>query len=260
MLEKNDNLNDKTIKKIANYNENDKQITFLDQRFYSRNEKYYPSVTYILSFIPKNNIFISWLKEKGENADIIVKEASERGKQVHKAIENLLSGEEINWVNENGEARYSLEVWQMILKFAEFWQTYKPKLVGSEIYVFSDRYEYAGCIDLVFEMNGELWLVDIKTTNYLSPVYWYQLSSYSQCWEECFDKKIDRRGILWLKSSARKEDKSGKKFQGKGWSLTESPNTQEEDFQSFLLFYAVFKHQSDYFEPLTQIYPTSVKL
>jgi hypothetical protein len=261
MIEKNNNvLNDTTIKRVVNYNENDKQITFLDQRFYGRNEKHYPSVTYILSFIPKNKIFLDWLREKGEDSDNIAKMAADKGKQVHKAIEKLLRGEEVNWIQGNGEAAYSLEVWQMILRFQEFWQMYKPELVGSEIHVFSDRYEYAGTIDLLIKIGDELWLIDIKTNNQIAPIYNYQIAAYKQAFDECFDKKIDRRGILWLKAHTRGEDKSGKKMQGKNWQLIEPNKEFDEDFQSFLLFYAVFKHECDYFEPITNIYPTSIKL
>lgn len=261
MLEKNNNvLNDNTIKRIVNYNEGDKQITFLDQRFYQRNEKHYPSVTYILSFIPKNKIFLDWMKEKGEESDVIAKVAADKGKQVHKAIEKLLKGEEVKWINEWGDAAYSLEVWQMILRFQEFWTIHKPELVGSEIHVFSDQYEFAGTIDLVLRINGELWLLDIKTNNQIAPIYNYQVAAYNQAWNELFSEKIQRRGILWLKAHTRGEDKSGKKMQGKNWQLIESSKELIEDFQSFLLFYAVFKHEVENFEPLTNIYPTSVKL
>lgn len=261
MLEKNNNvLQDTTIKRVVNYNESDKQITFLDQRFYQRLEKNYPSVTYVLSFIPKNKIFLDWLVEKGEDADGIAKAAAERGKQVHKAVERLLKGETIEWIDSKGIAIYSLEVWQMILRFQEFWTANSPKLVGSEVHVFSDQYEFAGTMDLVVEMNGELWLLDIKTTNMVAPVYHYQLAAYKQAWDECFDRKIAKRGILWLKSHTRGEDKSGKKMQGKNWQLIESTRPFEEDFQSFLLFYAVFKHEVEYFQPLTQVFPTFIKL
>jgi hypothetical protein len=261
MIERNYNvLQDDTIKRLVNYDGNERQITLLDQRFYSRNSHYYPSVTYILSFIPKNKIFIDWLKEKGEDADAIVARAAERGKQVHTAIERYLKGEEVTWIDDQGYAKYSLEVWQMILKFADFWKRYNPKLVGSEIHVFSDKYKYAGTIDLILEIDGELWIIDIKTSNTLPKVYHYQTAAYATAWNECFDKPITKRGLLWLKSGARKEDKLNKKMQGKGWSLIESNKDLQTDFESFNLAYAMFRHEVEYDKPYSEVFPTFVKL
>jgi len=259
MIEKNYNvIQDPSISRTVNYDGNERQITILDQRFYSRKEKFYPSVTYILSFIPKNKIFIDWLKEKGDNADAITSKAAERGKQVHNTIEKYLKGEEIKWIDKKGEARFSLDVWRMILRFDEFWKKYKPKLVGSEIHVFSDKHEYAGTIDLILELEDELWVIDIKTSKQIPRVYHFQTASYATAWNECFDKPVTRRGILWLNSSTRRE--SSKQMQGRGWSLIESNKSLDQDFESFMLAYSMFKHEVEEFKPYSEILPTSVKL
>lgn len=261
MLEQNDNvLLDSTIKQKVKFNVEDKQITFLDTRFYKRNGKFYPSITYVLGFIPKNHIFMDWLKETGEDSEIIVKKAAEKGKQVHTAVEKLVGGQELNWINSDGSARYSLEVWQMILKFAEFWKIHQPKLISTELHVFSDKHEFAGTIDLVIELNNETWIIDVKTSNQVVPVYHYQTAAYQQCFEECYDKKVDRRGILWLKSMTRTEDKTGKKIRGKGWNLIESDRSFDKDFESFQLAKQMYHHESTYSEPYTEIYPVSIKL
>ena len=64
-------------------------------RFYSRNGNYYPSVTNILQFMPKNKYFENWLKDVGHNADIIARRAAEEGTQVHDAAERYLKGEKL---------------------------------------------------------------------------------------------------------------------------------------------------------------------
>ena len=55
--------------------------------------------------------------------------------------------------------------------------------------------------DLIVEMDGERWLLDVKTSNNLHRSYNLQLAAYAKAWEEMFGQKIDRTGILWLKSS-----------------------------------------------------------
>jgi len=70
-----------------------KQINFLDRRVYQRAEGvYYPSVTTILQYMPKNKFFETWLKDVGHNADLIMRRAGKEGTQVQEAIETLLAG------------------------------------------------------------------------------------------------------------------------------------------------------------------------
>ena len=98
-------IKDPKIKRIVEYSEGDKQVNILDSRFYKRNNKYYPSVTSILNYFPKNKFFHEWLKDVGHNADIIASKAAAEGTQVHNAIESFLQGEEINWLDEYGNAK-----------------------------------------------------------------------------------------------------------------------------------------------------------
>ena len=58
-------IKDPKIKRIVEYSEGDKQVNVLDSRFYRRNDKYYPSVTSVLNYFPKNKFFHEWLKDVG---------------------------------------------------------------------------------------------------------------------------------------------------------------------------------------------------
>ena len=57
MIEKNVNINKKHVKRILEADVDSKRVNILDSRFYSRNGNYYPSVTNILQFMPKNKYF-----------------------------------------------------------------------------------------------------------------------------------------------------------------------------------------------------------
>jgi hypothetical protein len=185
MIDKNSNiLKDPKIKRIIEYSEDNKQINILDQRFYKKKEKYYPSVTTILSVYPKGKYFEEWIKSNGFNADIIMQKAAFEGTQVHNAVESFLAGNEIYWLDEYGNAKYNLDVWRMILKFTNFWNTYKPELIASEYHLFSDQHEYAGTADLIIRFKEKLWLLDIKTSNSLHTSYELQLSAYAKAWNE----------------------------------------------------------------------------
>ena len=259
MIEKNSNIYKKSVTRLLEIDQKSQRVNILDQRFYTRKDKYYPSVTSILQFMPKGKFFETWLKDVGHNADIIARKAADEGTQVHEMVEKYLEGEKIEWLDEQGQTKCSLDVWRMLLKFVEFWSTYEPKLLGSEVHLFSDKYEYAGTCDLVVELNGEVWLLDIKTSNSIHTAMDLQLSAYSQAWNEIFKEKVTRAGILWLKSSKRGEGK-GDKIQGKGWEIYESPRTLEENMTLFLKIYDLYKLENPNDKPSINDYPISVQL
>jgi hypothetical protein len=259
MIDKNVNvIKDPKIKRIVEYTEDNKQINVLDSRFYRRNGKYYPSVTSILNYFPKNHFFHSWLKDVGHNSDIIAAKAAGEGTQAHNAIDAFLNGEEITWIDEFGNAKYSLEVWKMILKFAEFWNTHKPELVAGEYHLFSDQHEFAGTADLIVRFQEKLWLLDIKTSNSLHTSYDLQLAAYATAWNETHNEKIERTGIIWLKASTRGEGK-GDNIQGKGWQLKVIDDI-EKNFKMFQNIQEIYKIENHDFKPMTELLPTSVKL
>jgi hypothetical protein len=148
----------------------------------------------------------------------------------------------------------------MILRFADFWNTVKPRLIATEQHIFSDEYQYAGTIDLVVEIDGKIWLLDIKTSNSLHTSYDLQLAAYAQAWNENFDTPIENTGIIWLKSPSRKTDSSGKKLQGNGWALKVPHNNYQDNLQSFLKVYDIFRLENPEMKPYSEKYPTSIKL
>ena len=236
------------------------QITFLDRRVYKKEEGvYYPSVTTVLQYMPKNKFFDNWLKDVGHNADLIMRKAAEEGTAVHNAVEDLIKGNEITWMDEFGNAKYNLTVWQMILKAAEFFQTYKPEVIATEEFTFSDQHQYAGTADLVVKMDNQIWLLDVKTSNNLHRSYDLQLAAYAKAWEEMFGQKIDRTGILWLKSSKRSAAKKDGVYQGHGWEIKQVDKI-EENFELFQTIYSLYKLDNPSTEPIYNSYPTRIKL
>jgi hypothetical protein len=259
MIEKNVNIiKDPKIKRIVEYAEGDKQVNVLDSRFYRREGNYYPSVTSVLNYFPKNQFFHAWLKDVGHNSEIIANKAAGEGTQVHQAVDAFLNGQEITWIDEYGNAKYNLDVWRMILKFADFWNTHKPELIATEYHLFSDEHKYAGTADLVVRMFDNIWLLDLKTSNSLHTSYDLQLAAYATAWNETHDEKVTHTGILWVKANTRSEGK-GDKIQGKGWEL-KFVNDIEKNFKMFKNIYEIYTLENPNFKPVTETLPTSVKI
>ena len=249
----------KTIEKynrILQISDDAQQITLPDARYYKRNGEYYPSITYVLSCYPKGKFFQDWLKKVGYSADYIVKKAGADGTQVHEMIEDYLNGKELNFL-ENGIPLYDPFIWQMFLRFVDWWETYKPTLLETEVHLFSDKIKVAGTCDLVCEIDGEVWVIDFKTSNNLQTTYELQTAIYSECYAECFGKVADRQGILWLKSSKR-GPKEGK-MQGKGWEMFESKRTHEENIDIFLTVKKLFDLENPKHKPTFTEFKTVVK-
>jgi hypothetical protein len=260
MIEKNVSIHKKSVKRLLEVDTEGKRVSILDNRYYYKDEKYYPSVTSILQYMPKGKFFENWLKDVGHNADVIARKAADEGTQVHNAIERYLQGEKIHFLNEEGYSKYSLDVWKMILKFHEFWTNFKPTLIESEIHLYSNIYTFAGTCDLVLEINGEKWLLDIKTSNSLHVSQDLQLSAYAQAWNELFEEKIDRIGIIWLKSSKRGEDKKNNKMQGKGWEIYESDKSIEENLKIFQYVHELYKLEHPDPKPVSEHFPTEIQI
>ncbi len=236
------------------------KINFRDRRVYKRSEGvYYPSVTTILQYMPKNKFFENWLKDVGHTADYIMRKAGKEGTQVHEAAEQLVLGQEVSWMDDYGNAKYSQIVWEMILKLYDFWNTYKPELISTEEFVFSDKFKYAGTADLVVKMDGETWLLDLKTSNSLHRAYNLQLAAYAKALEETKGIKIDRTGIIWLKSSTRSASKKKGVYQGKGWQIKVIDEI-DYNFDLFQTIYKLYSLENPVTEPIYKKYPTSLKL
>ena len=253
----------KSYKRLLEISDDYQQVTMPDSRYYRRNGKYYPSVTHVLSSYPKGKYFEDWLKKVGYSAEWIVKKAAEEGTLVHEMIEDWLNGKEITFLYDNGNPKMPTHVLQMFLRFVNFWETYNPTLIEAEVHLFSDEIQVAGTCDLVceIEIDGktERWIIDFKTSNHLQTTYDLQSAIYAQCYEECYGKKIDRIGVLWLKSKSRGEDKNGKRLKGKNWEVYESPRTQEQNIEIFNHVKALFDIENPKPTPYTATFQTVSK-
>jgi hypothetical protein len=260
MIKQGTNILKEQANKRLEYDSKLEQINFLDRRVYKRSEGvYYPSVTTVLQYMPRNQFFENWLKDVGHNADLIARHAAKEGTQVHEAAEDLVLGREVSWMDDYGKAKYSEITWIQICRFAEFWKKHKPKLISSEEFVYSDTHRYAGTADLLVEMDGEIWLLDIKTSKHLHKSYNLQLSAYATAMEEMKGIKIDRTGIIWLKAHTRSESKKDGVYQGKGWQI-KTIGEIEKNFSLFKAIYEFYRIDHPTTEPVYSNYPTTLKL
>ena len=210
------------------YQINNKQLTFLDSRFYSTEDGgFVPSVTTILECYPKGAAYYNWLKENGKDADEIRDEAGRRGSVVHKLTEFYDAGYEVSLINPQGQIEYKLNEGAMFERYVNFRNRFQFVTDSIELNIISKELGYAGTIDRIIDMDGEKILLDIKTSNAIYPSYWLQLAAYRSLLMNKAGIRVNKVAILWLNAKTRTEGKKGD-VQGIGWQLITKDDTDKE--------------------------------
>jgi len=240
------------------YQINNKQLTFLDSRFYSTEDGgFVPSVTTILEAYPKGAAYFNWLKENGKDADEIRDEAGRRGSIVHKLTEDYDAGKEVRLVNDNGSIDYKLTEWAMFERYVEFRSRFDLKIEAIELNIISKELGFAGTIDRVCYLNGEKYIIDIKTSNAIYPSYWLQLAAYRALLLHV-GVKVDNVAILWLNAKTRTEGKKDD-IQGVGWQMI-TKRFSADDYELFMATQKLWQAENKIIKPKNLSYAISHRL
>lgn len=154
------------------------QLNEATGRRYSTPEgKLYPSVTSVLA-VEANPFLDAWRARVGEEAaNKISKIATVRGSRVHEACENYLQGKTTEWGIAESDAEELFAALIPVLESVEV-------VHAMETRMWSDKLEVAGTVDLICEIDGELTIVDYKTSSRYKrkediPNYFHQMASYA---------------------------------------------------------------------------------
>lgn len=120
--------------------------------------------------------------------------AAAKGTAVHNAIENYL---------EFGVTDIAPDFKGYFDAFLAWYEEYEPVVIGKECRVYHKQLRYAGTCDLICEINGQIVLIDFKTSYQLCMMlHMIQLEGYARAWESQ-GIKIDDRAILHLKKDGK---------------------------------------------------------
>ena len=227
------------------------QITTLDERWYVKMvdgvKTYVPSVTWIAGNYPKGIQFYKWLAEKGwDEAEAIKSAAGDKGSKVHKAIEDILNGKEIKiddkYYNQSKEEDEELtpQEYECLMSVVSWLNEVKPKILANEYTTFNDEVGYAGTVDLKCEIDGEVWIVDFKTSQNIWTEYELQLSAYKHA-----DKDLPKIAILQVGYTRNKAR----------YKFTEL----EDKFDLFLAAKQIWQSESGKVSPRQVDYPLTLQ-
>ena len=126
-----------------------------------------PSITSVTSFYNRQ-VFVEWRKRVGnEEADRITKRATARGTDFHEVAQDYLLNKELNWDN-----------YRPLSKF--MFHHLKPELDkinnihAIERTLYSEFFGLAGRVDCIAEYEGELAVIDFKTSEKIKPETWIE--------------------------------------------------------------------------------------
>ena len=207
----------------------------------------FPSNTTVLHLAPvRDSWFEQWkaneIEQKGaEGARFALWVASERGKKVHKAIEEWFDGKPLYWFHpETEEKIFDDHEWSCINNFMEFVKIFPTTIIKKEETVFSVEYGYAGTLDIAAMIAEKKMAGDWKTSAKITDDYLMQVVAYMYADEEMHpeEPKYDSAFVLSLRTPDRKN-------KGMTTHKAEFLNRNECDaiFKKFLNRLAVYKDE-----------------
>ena len=152
--------------------------------------KWYPSVTTVTSHRKKDSI-IKWRKRVGEaEANKISGRASARGNKFHSMVESYLKNETVSFDDKSPLASFLFKTAKETLH-----RINNIHLLESPLY--SDSLRIAGRVDCIAEFDGELAVIDFKTSTKEKKESWIenyfvQETAYAAMYYERSDVKVDK--------------------------------------------------------------------
>jgi genome maintenance exonuclease 1 len=153
----------------------------------------YPSVTTVLAPYSKDAI-ASWRQRVGEEvANKISTQASSRGTKLHSVCESYL----LNEIEKEQMQLIRPDTKELFFKIKSHLDTNIGTIYSIERPLFSDKLKIAGKADCIAEWNGELSVIDFKTSSkekqegYILN-YFMQATAYAEMFEEMTGKTINQ--------------------------------------------------------------------
>lgn len=144
----------------------------------------YPSVTSILGAMSDKSGLENWKKSIGEDeANKISARSARRGTEVHRLCEDLILNRNIDLRKEMPFNVHMYRQLERVLK-ADV-----DNIIGSELFLYSDKLKVAGACDLIADYRGKKSVIDFKTSRRQKDKEWiegyfHQTSLYSYMFYE----------------------------------------------------------------------------
>lgn len=128
----------------------------------------------------------------------ITREAADIGSSVHNFIEKYLAGE-------GGQMPASLQGRSACTAFLKWYEDHpNVKILESEMKVYHPELKYAGTVDAVAEIDGDLYVIDFKTSSKVYPEHHIQCAAYAKAIELMWGMEVHHTMVLRLDKRSEK--------------------------------------------------------
>lgn len=161
---------------LFNLLETTNELNLKEQKYF-HNGVPVPRVTEIISKMISEEYLLYWangLGFKNKSYKKTVEAAANIGSETHDLINRFLLGETFN---SNNIPYLGFRRWWMDITSSN-----NVKIIGTEQTLTCEY--FGGTYDLLVEIDGLLYLVDFKTSNYMSYKYYLQLAAYKYILEQ----------------------------------------------------------------------------
>lgn len=170
----------------------------------SKGEKI-PSVTTVLSLINKPALMI-WHNKmglEGINTTNYVSELAKIGSLAHRIIE--CKNCNIDFSFDENYSDEQLEQAKICTKKYFEWESYQDEFrpIKNELKLVSEKFQYAGTIDCLAQLNGKLTLIDYKTCNAIWDSHRQQVAAYYELLKE---NRYDVEQVVILRIGRNEEE------------------------------------------------------
>ena len=145
-----------------------RKTTESGRKYFTPGGNAYPSITTVLGILSKEGI-LEWRKRVGEEeANKISQQAAGRGTAVHTLAEDYLNNKE-DWKGKHMPA--NLNTFNDLRKVID---NRIDNVWMQEEFLYSDKLKCAGQVDCIAEYDGELSIIDFKTSRKPKKEEWIQ--------------------------------------------------------------------------------------
>lgn len=131
------------------------------------NGDWVPSITSVTSFYNREK-FIKWRQKVGEEkANQITRKATSRGTDFHEVAQDYLEGKSVDWESHLPASKFMFHSCKPILDRID-------NIHAIERTLYSEYLGVAGRVDCIAEFDGELAVIDFKTSEYIKPEEWLE--------------------------------------------------------------------------------------
>ena len=189
-----------------------------------------PGVTTIIGRFKESGALLWWAfgqgqaAERGEIESLYDKrdEAAESGTLAHEMVEKHIDGEDpMSAIPEGTPENIRADALRAFQSYEKWAETSTLEFYEQELQMVSEELQFGGCPDAIGYIDGELSMIDFKTSRSVYVDYMIQVAAYAILWDENHPNEPITGGYHLLRFS-----KTGGDFAHHYWSELEDAKQQ----------------------------------